>query len=158
MKRIGIPIVITAKTALVLLALAVACGTADYRSLPRYTVDEILSDYRQNEAAAQQKYQGRRFVVSGEITGIDAEAQSARLRTPLLWLLSEAKAHYRNLDDLIQAEPGQEVELVCTGAGYTKQRVEFDSVLSGGDVKIRIKNELRFAECFPKPPDPGNAP
>ena len=71
------------------------------------------------------------------------------LQTPVLRLLTEAKARYKNLEDLVKLEEGQEVALVCTGDGYAKQGLEFDSVLSGGEVRLQHKNELRFDECFP---------
>ena len=140
------------KAALVLFALVAACGTQDYHSLPKYAVNDILSDYRENEAAAERKYRGQQFAVIGKVKNVDAEGQIAVLQTPLLRLLTEAKARYKNLEDLVKLEKGQEVALVCTGDGYAKQGLEFDSVLSGGEVKLQHKNELRFDECFPLPP------
>ena len=137
------------KAALVLFALVAACGTQDYHSLPKYAVNDILSDYRENEAAAERKYRDQQFVVIGKVKGIETEGQIAVLQTPLLRLLTEAEARYKKLEDLAKLEKGQEVALVCTGDGYSEQGLEFDSVLSGGEVKLQYKNKLRFNECFP---------
>ena len=138
------------KIALALSALLAACGSPDYYSLPRYEVNDILSAYQENEVAAQQRYAGQQFVVTGKIKGI--EAGIAVLETPWLRFLTEAKAQYKKPEDLIKAEKGQEFALVCTGAVYAEQGLGFDSVLTGGEVKLRFKNELIFNGCFPLPP------
>ena len=60
------------KAALILFALVAACGTQDYYSLPKYAVNDILSDYRENEAAAERKYRGQQFAIIGKVKGIEA--------------------------------------------------------------------------------------
>ena len=139
------------KFALALSVLLAACGSPDYHSLPRYEVNDILSAYQDNEAAAKEQYEGQQFVVTGEIEGIEAGGQSAVLETTLLSFLTEARAQYKNLEDLIAAEKGQDVALVCIGDGYAAQGLGFGSVLTGGEINLRFKNELRFKACFPLP-------
>lgn len=77
------------------------------------------------------------FIVIWKVTDIEAVGQVAVLKTFFLRVLTEARAQYKELEDL---------------AGVKKQKLEFDSVLSGGEVTFRTKNELIFEERFPLPP------
>ena len=134
---------------LALASLAAACGT-DYHNLPRHTVEDVLKDYQDNEAAAAARYEEQRFILTGETDKI--EAGGVALKTPALNFLTEARAGYRRAEDLQELRKGQTVRLVCTGDGYKTMGANVPSMLTGGEAEIRLNNELRFRDCFPLPP------
>ena len=139
----------SAVAGIIIAVTAAACGT-DYHSLPPYTVQEVLQDYQDNEAAAADRYEGERFILTGEIDGI--EAGGVTLKTPALNFLTEARAGYKRTEELRELRQGQTVSLVCTGDGYRTMGANLPSILTGGEAELRLNNELRFRDCFPLPP------
>lgn len=86
------------------------------------TAQEILTRYKDNEVAADQKFKGKKLAVSGKVDAI----QSGMGDAPFLVLVAggeyefnKPQAHMENSekDKVVALKKGQMVKLVCTGNG-----------------------------------------
>ena len=84
--------------------------------LPRYDVVRILDDYESNEARANETYKGKRFIVSGRIDKVEDDSVEFYLGQ---FVFVSATAKFKDKEELLQLDAGQQISLACEGDGFT---------------------------------------
>ena len=103
------------------LGATVACGGESgtpepTAPLPRYDATQILDDYESNEARANETYKGERFIISGQIDKVEDDGVEFYLGE---FVFVSATARFKDKEQLLQLDAGQQISLACEGDGFT---------------------------------------
>jgi hypothetical protein len=89
-------------------------------ALPRFSAAQYAADYEANEVAADNKYKGKKFLVSGSVKSINKDIlgnANLALSTPDAFIGVIASLDDKDYPWASTLKRGQKVSLLCTGSG-----------------------------------------
>jgi len=99
----------------------VAATAASEADLPSYTASDLARDYNDNTVAADQKYKGKKYKVSGAVVDISTDFLGKpyiTLRGGVNEFMEPQFSFVRGQDKALAAlKRGDRVTLICTGSG-----------------------------------------